>query len=123
MIDFRTALQAKLKTIHARVYSQLAPEDATFPYLVYDLPNDIDDGESMELVVVDVDGWDTPSDGDTTALETLMTAVNAGLNKATITSGHTTAILYLDTKLSLTDDDPRIRRRKYIYQARIFKRG
>jgi hypothetical protein len=123
MIDFRTALQAKLKTIHARVYSQSAPEDAAFPYLVYDLPNDYDDGESMELAVVDIDGWDTPSDGDTTALETLMAAVNAGLNKQTITSGNATATLYLDTKLSLTDDDPRICRRKYIYQAKLFRKG
>lgn len=124
MIEFRKALSAKLKTIHPRVYhSESVPESAVFPYLVYDLPNGNDDGESMELVVVDVDGWDSPANGDTTALETLMAAVNLGLNKKTLTAENVTAVFYVDTKLSLTDDDPRIRRRKYIYRAKLFRRG
>ena len=121
MIELRKSLLTKLKTVHPRVYSQSAPEDAVFPYLVYDLPTGSDDGESMELVFVDVDGWDDAT--DTTALETLMSSVNAGLNKSILTSGNTTTVLYLDTKLNLTDDDPRIRRRKYIYQAKLFRRG
>jgi hypothetical protein len=123
MIDLRTALKAKLTSLCAGVYFESAPKDATYPYLVYSLPNGLDDGESMELVVVDIDGWDSPALGDTTALETLMTAVNAGLNKTTITSGNITATLYLVTKLSLVDDDPRIKRRKYVYQAKLFRKG
>ena len=124
MIELRKALSAKLKSIHPRVYhSESVPESAVFPYLVYDLPNDNDDGESMELVVVDVDGWDRPTNGDTTALETLVALVNAGLNKQVLTTGTTVAVFYLETKLSPRDDDPRIKRRKYIYQAKLFRKG
>jgi len=123
MRELRKALKTKLKTIHSGVYFQIAPETARFPYLVYDIPNDSDDGESMELVIVDIDGWDSPDNGDTTALEILMSSVNASLNKSVLTTESMSVVLYLDTKLSLTDDDPRIRRRKYTYQAKLFKRG
>lgn len=123
MLEIRKALLARLKTFHPRVYFQVAPADAVFPYLVYDFPNVRDDGEALEVAVVDIDGWDEPTNGDTTAVETLMTAVNAGLNKKTLTAENMAVTFYLDTKIPLRDDDPRIRRRKYIYQARLFRRG
>ena len=121
MIDLRKAILAKLKAIHPRVYFQRAPELSSFPYLVFDIPNIYDDGEGSETATVDVDAWDASA--DTTALETLITLVNTGLNKSTLTSGNLTATFYLDTKIPLTDDDPLIHRRKYIYQAKIYKRG
>ncbi|WP_040413427.1 DUF3168 domain-containing protein [Desulfosporosinus sp. OT] len=122
MIELRTVLNVYLKSIYPNVYhSESVPETATFPYLVYDLPNVIDDGESMETVVVDIDGWDI--DKDTTALETLMAEVNYGLSKRTLATGNIAVTFYLDTKLSLRDDDPQIRRRKYTYQAKLFRKG
>lgn len=121
MFELRKSLNAKLKIIHPRVYFQIAPETASFPYLVFDFPSIRDDGEGQEFAVVDVDAWD--ANPDTTALETLISSVNSALNKSTLTSGNMTAVFYLDTKIPLTDDDPLIRRRKYIYQARIFRRG
>ena len=121
MLDLRKAINAYLKTIHPRIYFQQAPELTTFPYLVYDFQNINDDGESQEIAVVDVDGWDI--NPDTTELETLMGSVNAVLNKSTLTSGDLTATFYLDTKIPLTDDDPTIHRRKYIYQAKLFRKG
>ncbi|EGW36464.1 hypothetical protein DOT_5628 [Desulfosporosinus sp. OT] len=75
----------------------------------------------METVVVDIDGWDI--DKDTTALETLMAEVNYGLSKRTLATGNIAVTFYLDTKLSLRDDDPQIRRRKYTYQAKLFRKG
>jgi hypothetical protein len=120
MIELRKALMAHLKTIHPRVYFQVSPDDAVYPYLVVDFPNNSDDGEGLQAVVVDVDGWDNNT--DTTLLETLMKAVNDGLNKKTLTNESLAVNFYVDTKLSLTDTDPRIRRRKYTYQARLFER-
>lgn len=121
MIELRTALTTKLKTIHPRIYFQTAPKDAAFPYFVFDFPGISDDGEYEELCVVDVDGWD--ANADTTALESLMSAVNAALNKSTLTAANMVVALFLDRKIPLLDDDPRIRRRKYVYQARLFRRG
>ncbi len=122
MVKFRTAIQSFLKSIHQRVYFQIAPENTTYPYLVFDITQILDDGETMQVAVVDIDGWDMPSTGDTTVLETLMANVNT-LNKSVLTKDEITATFYLDRILPLLDDDKRIRRRKYIYQAKIFERS
>lgn len=123
MINLRKLLHPYLKSIHPRVYFQLAPDDAQFPYLVYDFTQIVNDGEEFETVAVDVDGWDMPADGDTTALETLMQTVNDALNKKTLTAEGTAVTFYLDRKIPLLDDNKNIRRRKYIYEARLFGRS
>ena len=45
MIDLRIALSTYLRTLHSRVYFQVAPEAAIYPYIVYDIPSIFDDGE------------------------------------------------------------------------------
>ena len=127
----RELLYPQLKAIHPRVYFQAAPENAQFPYLVYDFTQITNDGEGFETVAVDVDGWDMPENGDTTALETLMETVNGngdaenptGLNKKTLTAEGLAVTFYLDDKIPLVDDNPGIKRRKYIYEARLFGRS
>lgn len=120
MIKLRTMLQAFLLSQHARVYFQAAPEDATFPYVTFDLPGVINLSENSEQVLAEVDGWDNPATGDTTALETIMAAINS-LNKSVLTADGVRAVFFLEKMLPLVDEDPRIRRRKYIYLVRIFK--
>lgn len=120
MIRLRTALQGYLKALHPRVYFESAPESATYPYIVFDLPSVLDGGEHEELIVVDIDGWDSPALGDTTTLENLMATINS-LNKTVLTADNMRAVFYLENKLSLRDTDPRIKRRKYTYQAKLFK--
>lgn len=119
----RELLYPRLKDIHPRVYFQVAPDSAQFPYLVYDFTQIINDGEEFETVAVDIDGWDMPADGDTTALETLMQTVNDALNKKTLTAEGLAVTFYLDRKIPLLDDNKNIRRRKYIYEARLFGRS
>lgn len=121
MIELRKIIQMQLKDIHPRVYFQMAPETAAFPYLVYDIVNIYDDGEGHQLVTLDVDGWD--DEADTTAIETLMKSVNQTLNKKTFVSGNSTVTFYLENKIPLTDDEPTIKRRKYTYQGRLFERS
>ena len=121
MIELRTIIQGQLKSVHPRVYFQMAPETATFPYLVYDIVSINDNGESFQLVTLDVDGWDNSA--DTTALETLMKNVNQTLNKKTFVSGNSTVTFYLENKLPLKDEEVMIKRRKYTYQGRLFERS
>ena len=123
MIDLRTQLKTILKSVHPRVYFQEVPDTAVFPYLTYDFPNIHDDGECFQLVTLDIDGWDAPANGDTTALEILMAAVNTGMNKRSIVTESYAGAFYLETKLSIFDDDPKIKRRKYTYQGRLFERS
>ena len=123
MKELRRLLQAYLLTVHDRVYYQLAPEDAVYPYLVIDFPAAYDDGEWTQTVSVDVDGWDIPADGDTTVLETLMESVRTGLNKKTFLSSELGATFFIESRLALQDDDKRIKRRKYIFEAHLFERS
>ena len=123
MKNLRKLLHPYLKSIYPRVYFQEAPDDAQFPYLTYDFTQITNDGEEFETVALDVDGWDMPAGGDTTALENLMESVNDALNKKTLTAEGLAITFYLDRKIPLRDDNPAIKRRKYIYEARLFGRS
>ena len=122
MIELRKALHAHIRSIHPRAYYQRAPDTAQFPYLVYRMEI-YDDGEALQLITLDIDGWARPETGDTAELENLMTTVNAGMNKATLTTDSLAVSFYLENKLALLDDDPKIHRRRYTYQGRMLERG
>lgn len=120
MVELRKILQTYLKTKHTKVYFQIAPDHATYPFVVYELPNSIDDG-AMENFVLDIDVWDDKS--DTTALETLASNIDNGLHRLTVVSNGLGATFYRENRLSLTDDDSRLRRRRLIYQIRTHEGG
>jgi hypothetical protein len=120
VMELRKVIITALKTIHPRVYYQAAKEDAIFPYFVYDLPNSVDDG-SLEQFVLDIDVWGDSL--DTTEIETLIDRADKSLHRKTITVNNDLSMsFYRDNRLALTDDDPRLRRRKYIYRVRTFER-
>ncbi len=119
-LELRTALQTFLKTLHARVYFDVAPDDAVYPYVVFSLPNSIDSG-SLEKFVVDIDAWD--DNNDTTDLETLICTIdNAVHGKAIIVEDKMSITLWRENRLAPRDNDPRLIRRKYVYQARTYQK-
>jgi len=118
VIEIKTAINELLESKHERVYYQSAPKDATFPYLVFDLPNSTDDG-SLERFVLDIDAWDNKK--DTTEIETLIDSIDKGLHRKTIVVNDLSMTFYRENRLALRDDDPSIRRRKYIYQIRTYE--
>ena len=121
VIEIREIINTALKSIHPRVYYRSAPDTAVFPYLVYDLPNSTDDG-TLEQFVLDVDAWDS-TNGNTTILETLIDSADKSLHRKTITVDDNLAVtFYRENRLTLTDDDPNIKRRKYTYEVRTFER-
>jgi hypothetical protein len=123
MIEIRKMIKSSLSSVCPNVYFQWAPDDAPYPFLVYDLPNSLDDG-SLEQFVFDIDGWDIPENGDTTILENLMDSVDNSLHRKTFTvNNQLSATFYRNNRLSLKDDDKRIRRRKHTYQIRVFERS
>lgn len=119
MTEVRKALNTYLKTLHPRVYFQVAPENALFPYVVFDLPNSFSDGEGGEIVTLDIDGWDLNNTGDTTVIENLMKTINS-LDKQVLTTDEITVVFYLENKMALADDDKHIKRRKYTYSGKLF---
>jgi len=121
VIEIREIIQTALNFVHPRVYYRTAPDTAVFPYLVYDLPNSTDDG-TLEQFVLDVDAWES-TNGDTTGLETLIDSADKSLHRKTITVDDNLAVtFYRENRLTLTDDDPNIKRRKYTYEVRTFER-
>lgn len=132
MIEIRTALSTYLKTLHPRVYFQVAPETAVFPYIIYDLPSIFSDGEGFETITLDIDGWDLNNTGDTAVIESLMQIINGykdtdrnqvqGLDKKVLTTDNMSVVFYLENKIPLLDDDKRIKRRKYTYSGRLMRR-
>lgn len=121
MIEVRTVLNTYLKALHPRVYFQTAPDNAVFPYIIYDIPSIFCDGEGSEVVALDIDGWDSNSTGDTTIIENLMKNIN-DLDKKTLMNEDIVATFFLENKLALTDDDKKIKRRKYIFYGKLMRR-
>lgn len=119
VIEIRKVVVNLIKKVSSNVYFQMAPDDATFPYFVFDLPNSVDNGY-LEQFVLDVDGWDNSA--DTAAIETLMDTVDQHLDGMTVTVNGLIMSIYLDNRLALVDDAPLIKHRKYVYQVRTYER-
>jgi len=119
MVELSQQVRIFLKTLHDRVYWEIAPENAIYPYIVYDFqlyPN----GEGGELVTLSVDGWDKTLVGDITALETLMAKVKV-LDTKVITTDNISVVFFNENMLSVADDDKTLRHRSYNYNG-ILKR-
>jgi hypothetical protein len=128
MMALRKILQAYLETKHARVFFKRAPEGAQFPYLVMDFQPSFTPDEAREQLLIDIDGWDKPADGDSTALETLMETVNgdgdlespSGLDRQAMSDEDIVALFRLEGRDPVDDEDPAILRRKYTYNTTIY---
>ncbi|MBN2796231.1 MAG: hypothetical protein JXR88_12545 [Clostridia bacterium] len=132
ILMLRKAVQAYLLSHHPRVYFRNdIPKDAKFPYLVYDFHPTFTLDESSERLLIDIDAWDKPSNGDSTQIETLIESVNGngdlsnptGLNFKTISNEDVMATFRLESRNIIDDDDPKILRRKYTYATVVYERS
>lgn len=119
MIELRTQLNTLLRTLHAKVYFQHAPDTAEFPFVTYDLPTS-NPNEEQEIFILDVDVWDDAA--NTTALETLASSIWNTLRKYRYIDADIQFTIHRDTRLAIIDDDPRIKRRRLVFQVRYFDR-
>jgi len=120
MIYLRKAIMRKLKEYHSSVYFEQSPEDTLFPYVVFTFPNSFTN-EHQEIFVMDVDIWDNRE--DTTDLETLSSTIWRGLNRYFYIDEHIQISVYRSNRLfDLEDNNPRIKRRKLIFEVKYFER-
>lgn len=117
MIEIQKAITSLLKTIHERVYFENAEKNATFPYIVYNLP--YSNNEKPEIITLEINGWDKSE--STIALDTLMSQINDELDKKTIyIGGKVACTIFRETRNNVEDPDQRFKRRRYTYQIRSF---
>ena len=119
MTKVREVLMTILLTVHSRVHFKKAPDNETFPYLVFDFLPSFEVGNGQTVLPIDIDGWDNVP--NTAALETLMASVKATLEDRRYVDNDIGVSFHLDSRLHMTDDEERLNRRKYTYQARLFE--
>lgn len=117
MTELKKVIFSLLKSVHSRVYFVDAPEDETFPYVVYNLPTSTE-AENREDFMLEVDIWDKAK--DTTAIETLTQSIDTLLNREHAVNSKVLVNLYRVNRLVLTDDDKSIKRRQLTYQAKTY---
>ncbi|CAK7001957.1 hypothetical protein [Tissierella sp.] len=130
MNKLRTQLNKILKSIHpnaivqgkskSRVHFQFPTDETPFPYIVYDLPQSYFE-DDLEVFNLDVDIWDNKT--DTTEIETLSQAIWNELNRYHFINNDMQFTIYRQSRLTIEDDDPRIRRRTLIFQLRYYDRS
>lgn len=115
-----------LKTKADRVYYENAPENATFPYVVFNFASTFYSGP-REDVSLEIDIWDDKE--DTTAIENLSDNIcgdsdkldPTGLNHKNIfVAALLAATFYLDGRYSIPDDDKRIKRRQLRFRVHTY---
>lgn len=120
MIELRKEITKLIKMHHSRVYFQTAPNGASFPYVVFDLPNSFTN-EQQEVFNLDVDIWDNQS--DTTNLETLASTIWRKLNYYSHVDEKIQFSIYQSNRLPpLDEDEPDLKRRKLIFEMKYFDR-
>lgn len=120
MNKLRAELNKTLRTIHPRVYYMTSRDTEAFPYIVYDLPQGyFEDG--LEVFNLDVDIWDNQT--DTTEIELLAQSIWDKFNRYHFINEDMQFAIYRQARLTVHDDDPRIKRRTLIFQLRYYDRS
>src|SRR5690606_23896298 len=114
----------QLTAIHPRVYLEWAPQGATYPLVVYQLPTSDEVIERREDFILEVDVWDQPEDGSTIASQNLSDRIDQAFNRLSYTdAGGWSSRFYRVNRLMIPDPDPNIRRRQLRYEIRTYRRG
>lgn len=126
ILELRKAIQTFLLTKTTRVYFENAPENAAYPYVVFNLPSSTENYQREDFRL-EVDIWGNSN--DTTALETLVGNIDGdghisaatGLHRKHIyTNGVIQADIYRESRLVITDPDESVKRRQLIYTVKTY---
>ena len=127
VLELKKQLQTFLKTKATRVYYERANHVSTYPYVVFNLRNSIEQEGNREDFILEIDVWGY-EDG-VTALETLVGNIDGdgsltsptGLHRKLIYVSDSISIkLYRESRLDIDDSDERIRRRQLRYIAQVY---
>jgi hypothetical protein len=117
-IRLRQEINKVLESIHPQFYYESSSDEAKYPFVVYSLADSVDDG-SVETFTMEIDGWDRPSNGDTTELEMIMGKIDNALHRYTTGDSDLFFSFYRENRRSITDPDKRLKRRQLVFQIRV----
>ena len=117
MKNIRDVLDGVLTAIHPRVYFLRSPDKAQTPYVVYHLgPSYMLD--EQEIWPLEIDVWDIGK--DTTEVERIAREIAQALHRYRYSSDDLMLKIYRSSRHAIDDDDPRIKRRRLVFQVRAF---
>ena len=126
IIELQKVIQTFLSTKTTRVYFRQVPENAAYPYIVYNLP-DSNEEINREDFQLEVDFWD--DNNVTSVIDTLVGDVDGdgdvfnptGLHRKNVySSGVLSAKFYRTNRMMIEDEDPRIEHRQLRYSVQTY---
>lgn len=131
MQELKKQIKAKLTAIHpnvtvdgvikSRVHHEEAPDDSSLPYVVFNFPNSFTN-ENQEVFSMDIDIWDMPTNGSTSAIDTLNDLIWKQLHKYRYIDDNIQISIYRSSRGSVEEEDKRIKRRRLIFNVKYFDR-
>jgi hypothetical protein len=127
IIELQKQIFAFLKTKATRVYYEDAPDNAQYPYVVYDFPSSLENFSNREDFILEIDIWDNAT--DTKPLETLTGNIDgdgnvdvpSGLHRKNFyVSGKLSAKVYKEGRYNIRDEDKRIKHRQLRYRIQTY---
>ena len=126
MMDLLAFIYDQIQAVHPRVFLNKVPQDnpdidTSYPYVVFHTPS-VGEVEVREDTVLEVDIW--TNNGDIVELETITDNIDKKLNRLSNLDANFQCKIYRDNpyKLSLTDEDPIIDRRRLRYNIKLYRR-
>ena len=122
--DLKRLVQNKLKTVTAKVYHELADDNAVYPHIVFNFRR-IDLGDlSRQDYILEVDVWDKLSgtNKSTQTIDNLADSVEKLLQAENLPQDYILPTFYLIDRQNVLDEDKQIRHRKIQFQVQNYER-
>lgn len=113
------AIRAEILKYHPKVYSETAPQNATFPYLVFSMAQSNKINEAIESIELMVDGWDkskTP-----VALNNIMANLES-LNGVSVVDGDVMAHFFFNSRSSIRDPENFYQHKRYTFIVNVLRK-
>lgn len=120
MMNLIKYLYTLLSQAQKPVYFEQAPSGASYPYIVFKVPDSVNVESDRQDYSLIIDVWDNQA--DTTALENLTSDVDKLLHKLRVTDENQFLMFERENRLMIPDEDTAIKRRQLQYTVKQYER-
>lgn len=105
-----------LKSKHQRVYHEVAPSDAVYPYIVFNISDGFKSHRDDLTLIIDI--WDRGT--SSIAIEDLTDSIDKLLDEANIHNEFVLTTFYRQTRMKVEDPDLKLKRRQLRFQIQTY---